>query len=449
MTNETNKDNITTSVLPGFMELTPKDQMAFDRMRDVIANTYKQFGFISIDTPAIERSEVLLAKAGGETEKQIYRFNKGENDLSLRFDLTIPLARYVSEHQQDLVFPFRRSQIAKVYRGERPQKGRFREFYQCDIDIIGRETLSLMNDAEIPSIIYNVFSKLNFGPFVIKINNRKIINGLLDSLGIANLSVDIMRTIDKLDKIGKDEVSKILKEFGVGDEVLPQIFNFLEITGSNSEILVKLKDLGEKLGVNGSEKNEMFDLGVTELWEVVQNIKLFGVPENNFKIDLSIARGLDYYTGTVYETNLIDYPQVGSVCSGGRFDNLAEKYTDKKFPGVGISIGLTRLFSQLKEAGLIEGDPATPTKVLIVPMIEDMTVPFSVASTLRENGIPTEVYFDDVKAKVKLAYANKLEIPFVIIIGDDEITAGKYTLKDMVSGDQVMVGLEEVVERLK
>lgn len=441
MANETSNDNITTSVLPGFMELTPKDQMAFDKMKDIIADTYKKFGFISIDTPAIERSEVLLAKAGGETEKQIYRFNKGENDLSLRFDLTIPLARYVSEHQQDLVFPFRRSQIAKVYRGERPQKGRFREFYQCDIDIIGRDSLSLMNDAEIPSIIYSLFSKLNFGPFVIKINNRKIINGLLESLGVANLSVDIMRTIDKTDKIGKDEVSKVLLEVGVPEKVLPEIFGFLEITGTNEEILSSLKNLGVK--------NEIFDLGVAELGEVVKNIKLFGVPDKNFKIDLSIARGLDYYTGTVYETTLIDYPQVGSVCSGGRFDNLAEKYTDKKFPGVGISIGLTRLFAQLKEAGIIEGDSATPTKVLVVPMIEDMTIPFSIASALRDNNIPTEVYFDDVKAKVKLAYANKLEIPFVILIGEDEVSADKYTLKDMISGEQSLLSMEEVVERLK
>ena len=441
MANETSNDNITTSVLPGFMELTPKDQMAFDKMKDIIADTYKKFGFISIDTPAIERSEVLLAKAGGETEKQIYRFNKGENDLSLRFDLTIPLARYVSEHQQDLVFPFRRSQIAKVYRGERPQKGRFREFYQCDIDIIGRESLSLMNDAEIPSIIYSLFSKLNFGPFVIKINNRKIINGLLESLGGANLSVDVMRTIDKIDKIGKDEVSKTLLEIGVPEKVLPEIFGFLKITGTNEEILSSLKNLGVQ--------NEIFDLGVTELGEVVKNIKLFGVPDKNFKIDLSIARGLDYYTGTVYETTLIDYPQVGSVCSGGRFDNLAEKYTDKKFPGVGISIGLTRLFAQLKEAGIIEGDTTTPTKVLVVPMIEDMSLPFSIASTLRDNNIPTEVYFDDVKAKVKLAYANKLEIPFVILIGEDEVSANKYTLKDMISGEQSLLSMEEVVERLK
>lgn len=431
---------IPTKVLAGFMELTPADQIAFDKIKTTIETVYKQYGFIAIDTPAIERAEVLLAKAGGETEKQIYRFNKGETDLALRFDLTIPLARYVSEHYNDLVFPFRRSHVAKVYRGESPQKGRYREFYQCDIDIIGNEKLSLMNDAEIPSVIYTVFSKLDFGPFVVRINNRKLITGLLTSLGIADKSVDVMRIIDKIEKVGKEAIQEMLLAEGITENAISEIFKFLEIKGSNTEMLSALSNL--------PVADETFKLGLSELTEVLSYLKQLQVPETNVQIDLSIARGLDYYTGTVYETVLTKYPQVGSVCSGGRYDNLADKYTNKKLPGVGMSIGLTRLFSQLQEAGLIKADRATNTQVLVVPLVKDMTVPLKIAATLRAENIPTEIYFEDVKMANKLSYANKLGIPYTLIIGDDEIKAGKFTIKDMVSGDQQQLTIEEILARV-
>lgn len=432
---------ISTHVLPGFMELTPADQIVFDKMKATIQSVFERYGFIPLDTPAIERAEVLLAKAGGETEKQVYRFNKGDNDLALRFDLTVPLARYVSEHANELVFPFRRYHIAKVYRGESPQKGRYREFYQCDIDIIGNGTLSLVNDAEIPSVIYTVFKKLDFGPFVIRLNNRKLITGLLSSLGIGDKAVEVMRAIDKIEKVGKDVVSETLVSAGVSKEAVSEIFKFLDIHGTNEEIVAALKAL--------SISDATFKLGIEEIFEVISSLKRLQVPENCYTIDLSIARGLDYYTGTVYETKLVDYPQIGSVCSGGRYDNLADKYTDRKLPGVGISIGLTRLFSQLKEAGLIKTGPATTTRVLVVPLVEDMSVPLQIASMLREKGVPTEIYFETGKMQTKLSYANKLGIPYTLLIGEDEIKAGKYTLKDMPSGEQVQLAAEEIFGRVQ
>lgn len=428
--------DILTRVLPGFMELLPAEQIVFDRMKAIIEDVYRTYGFVALDTPAIERAEVLLAKAGGETEKQIYRFIKGENDLALRFDLTVPLARYVSEHANDLVFPFRRSHIAKVYRGERPQKGRYREFYQADIDIIGDGSLSLMNDAEIPSVINEVFSRLDLGPFTIRISNRKLIAGLLDSLEAGNLSVGIIQTIDKLEKIGENEVRGQLVQLGVPDNAIRGIFQFIEIKGSAEEMLAALKNL--------CIENETFKFGVGELEEVITHLQVLGVPADRYAIDLTIARGLDYYTGTVYETVLRDHPGLGSICSGGRYDNLAEKYTDRKLPGVGISIGLTRLFSQMKEIGLIKTDVATPTKALVIPLVSEMTVPLEIATAIREAGIAAEVYFEDVKMKNKLAYANKKGIPFVILVGGDEIAANTFAVKNMETGIQVALAKGDI-----
>lgn len=436
-----NTGSIPTRVLPGFMELLPAEQVVFDRMKATIEDVYRTYGFVALDTPAIERAEILLAKAGGETEKQIYQFTKGDNELALRFDLTVPLARYVSEHVNDLVFPFRRSHIAKVYRGERSQKGRYREFYQADIDIIGDGSLSLMNDAEIPSIIYAVFSKLNFGPFVIRISNRKLITGLLASLGIGHLSTGVMQSIDKIEKIGAEEVRGLLIELGVPSAAIETIFAFIAITGPADAVLDALKGM--------SVQNDTFELGIEELGEVVRYLGILGVPEDAYALDLTIARGLDYYTGTVYETVLREHPGLGSICSGGRYDNLAEKYTKRKLPGVGISIGLTRLFSQLKDAGLIEFGPATPTRALVVPLIDDMSVPLEIATAIREAGIAAEVYFEDAKMKNKLAYANKLGIPFVVLVGEDEVASGEFAVKNMTTGEQVSLAKNDIAAHIK
>lgn len=429
------------STLPGFLEWLPADQIAFNKMMDTIRKNYEKYGFIPVDTPVIEKSEVLLAKGGGDTEKQIYRFNKGDSDLSLRFDLTVPLARFVAQHMSELSFPFRRYQIGKVYRGERSQKGRFREFYQCDIDIIGSGKLNIINDAEIPSIIYSAFTDLGFDSFTIHINNRKVLNGFFDALGV-DAKAEVLRTIDKLDKIGMEAVKSELKELGLTDETVARIEDFINITGSNDEILEGLKNL--------NLENEEFSLGLEELSKVVYYIRQFGVPDKNFAIDLKIARGLDYYTGTVYETILNDYPSIGSVCSGGRYDNLAEYYTTQKLPGVGISIGLSRLFYQLKEAGFFkESTSSTLTKVLVVPMDENVGYSIGVSNELKKAGIITEVYFEEGKFAKKLTYANKLGIPYVIIIGGDEIASGVLTLKDMVSGEQFKMTAEEIINKIK
>lgn len=414
--------------LSGFMELLPNEQILFNQMKEQIENTYKKFGFLPLDTPVIELSEVLLAKAGGETEKQIYRFNKGDNDLSLRFDLTVPLSKYVAKNYGNLSFPFRRYQIGKVYRGERTQKGRFREFYQCDIDIIGDGELDLINDAELPSVIYTIFKNLGFDNFTIRINNRKILNGLFEEIGQKENSVAILRIIDKIDKIGKEAVEKELQDLNVSKEAISKIMNFIAIDGSSDEKIQKLKEL--------NFASETFKIGVQELEYVVKNMRLFGIPESNFKVDLTIARGLDYYTGTVYETFLNDYRELGSVCSGGRYENLAEYYTDKKLPGVGVSIGLTRLFYKLNELNLIKSEKKSVSDVLIIPMVEDLSVPIRLATKLRDNGVKTEIYLNHKKLKAKFKYADKLEIPYVIIIGDDEINENKFKLKDMKTGEE-------------
>ena len=422
--------------LSGFMELLPNDQILFNQMMNTIEETYQRFGFLPLDTPIIELSEVLLAKAGGETEKQIYRFNRGDNDLSLRFDLTVPLAKYVAKNYGNLSFPFRRYQIGKVYRGERTQKGRFREFYQCDIDIIGDGELDLINDAELPSVIYMIFTKLGFSNFTIRINNRKILNGLFESIGQKGNSVEILRIIDKIDKIGKEAVIEELEKISVGREQIDKIVSFIEISGSNDEKLEKLKAL--------KIENEVFNKGLDELDYVVNNMRLFGIPESNIQVDLTIARGLDYYTGTVYETFLNDYRELGSVCSGGRYENLAENYTDKKLPGVGISIGLTRLFYKLQELNLIKAKKKSISDILVIPMVEDLSVPIKVANTLRSNGVNTEIYLNNKKLKAKFKYADKLEIPYVIVIGEDEIEKQVVKLKNMKTGEEQEIEIDDI-----
>lgn len=426
--------NIEPRTLAGFMELLPNEQILFEQMKQTIEKTYQRFGFLPLDTPILELSEVLLAKAGGETEKQIYRFTKGDTDISMRFDLTVPLAKYVAKNYGNLSFPFRRYQIGKVYRGEKTQKGRFREFYQCDIDIIGDGELGIVNDAEIPSVIYNLISDLGFNDFTICINNRKVLNGLFREVNQEQNAVDIMRTIDKLAKIGKEKVIEELKEIGVDDQATERILTFIEIDGTTDEKISKLENLGIL--------NEMFTQGLEELKQVVKYIRIFGVPDTHFKIDLTIARGLDYYTGTAYETFLNDYKELGSVCSGGRYENLAEYYTDKKLPGVGISIGLTRLFYKLNELQLIKSDKYSMSDILIIPMTEDMTKSIELASDLRKEGINTEVYLNDKKLKAKFKYADKLKIPYVVVIGEDEISSNTVKVKNMETGEETPTELD-------
>ena len=414
--------------LPGFMELLPSEQILFKQMKKTIEESYQKFGFLPIDTPVIELSEVLLAKAGGETEKQIYRFNKGETDLSLRFDLTVPLAKFVAKNYNDLSFPFRRYQIGKVYRGEKAQKGRYREFYQCDIDIIGDGELSIINDAELPVVISTTFKNLGFSNFTIKINNRKILNGLYEGLGQKENSVDIMRIIDKIDKIGEEKVRKEISELGVSNEIVDKLVSFIKIDGTTDEKLAKLDEM--------NIENETYQKGVNELKDVIKYIRMFGLPEENFTVDFTIARGLDYYTGTVYETFLNEYRELGSVCSGGRYENLAENYTDKKLPGVGISIGLTRLFYKLNELGLIKATKKSVSDVLIVPMMDDMKEAIALGTNLRAVGVNTEIYLNDKKIKAKMKYADRLKIPYVIVVGENEVQANKLKVKNMETGEE-------------
>jgi histidyl-tRNA synthetase len=420
--------------LPGFMELLPKDQIVFNDIMDTIRDTYERFGFLPLDTPIIEYSEVLLAKAGGETEKQIYRFNKGDTDLSLRFDLTVPLAKYVAKNFNDLTFPFRRYQIGKVFRGEKTQKGRYREFYQCDIDIIDNDELNIINDAEIPSIIYNIFRKLDFGNFKIRINNRKILTGFLKGIGEENKIADILRILDKIDKIGEENVRLCLKDISIEDEKISLI---IKLVSTKNNIIEGLRNL--------KINDDTFIKGVDELETVLKYLNAFGVPDNYFEVDLSIARGLDYYTGTVYETTLDEYPELGSVCSGGRYDNLAEYYTDKKLPGVGISIGLSRLFYVLSEYELIKKGKNSISEILVIPMdLVYMSNAIELATELRNKGINTEILFEDKPLKKKLNYANKLKVPRVILIGEEEVKLNKYTVKNMETGEQEQQSINEI-----
>ncbi len=430
--------------LSGFMELLPEKQVQFDRMMELLRRSYSLYGFTPLDTPIIEASEVLLAKAGGETEKQIYRFTKGDTDLSLRFDLTVPLAKYVALHYAELSFPFRRFQIGKVYRGERAQRGRFREFYQADIDVIGDGRLDITNEAEIPAIIYNTFTALGLRRFQIRVNNRKILNGFYAMLGLTSKAPDIMRTVDKLDKIGPNKVKELLlaEDIGLTGEAADEILKFIAIQGDNGQVLTALEDY--------RGRNERFDQGLDELTTVVKYLTAFGVPEDHFAVDLTIARGLDYYTGTVYETTMLDHPEIGSICSGGRYDNLAEYYTDKQLPGVGISIGLTRLFYVLSEQGMLNGDMNTaPTDVLILPMTDDLSPAISFASRLRQAGIRTQLYTEQKKFKQKMSYADKLGVPYVVFLGEDEVRQGAVSVKDMISGEQNTLPLDQAVVHMK
>ena len=429
--------------LSGFMELLPGKQIQFERMAQILRTTYASYGFAPLDTPIIEDARILLAKGGGETEKQIYRFTKGDSDLALRFDLTVPLAKYVALHSNELAFPFRRFQISKVYRGERAQRGRFREFYQADIDIIGDGKLDILNEAEIPAIIYKVFKGFGLTRFQIRVNNRKILNGFYAMNGLSEKSGDVMRTVDKLDKIGAEKVRVILMEdVGLTPEQADEILKFIAITGSNEEVLAALE------GYAG--KNEIFDLGLQELKAVTANLAAFGVPEENFAVDLTIARGLDYYTGTVYETTLLDHPEIGSVCSGGRYDDLAGYYTEKKLPGVGISIGLTRLFYVLDEQGLLNPElPSAPADALVLPMGSDPAPAIKLAEELRQGGLRVQLYGEQKKFKQKMAYADKLGVPFAVLLGEDEIAEGKCSVKNMRTGQQVTLTSWEAVDYMK
>ena len=433
---------VSPRTLSGFMELLPEQQMKMERMMEILRQSYSVYGFTPLDTPIIESAEVLLAKGGGETEKQIYRFMKGESDLALRFDLTVPLAKYVAGHYGELTFPFRRYQIGKVYRGERAQRGRFREFYQADIDVIGDGKLDIINEAEIPAIIYNTFSKLGITKFKIKVNNRKILNGFYAMNGMSERAGDIMRTVDKLDKIGAEKVRQLL----IDDvKMLPckaeNVLDFMAICGSNDEVIAALE---RYRGMDAT-----FDQGLDELRTVTGYLAAFGVPEENFAVDLTIARGLDYYTGTVYETEMTEHPEIGSVCSGGRYDNLAEYYTDKQLPGVGISIGLTRLFYVLNEQGLLSDEIVTaPCDALVIPMTEDAGFAISAATALRAGGVRTQLYGEKKKFKAKMSYADKLKVPFVVLVGEDEINEGVLSVKNMQTGEQAKLSPADAAEHI-
>ena len=436
-------DKIKPRTLSGFMELQPDKQVQMDKMRAVLAETYARYGFTPLDTPAIEAAEVLLAKGGGETEKQIYRFTKGDSDLALRFDLTVPLAKYVAANYGQLTFPFRRYQIGKVWRGERAQRGRFREFYQADIDIIGDGALDILNEAEIPAIIYDTFTRLGLHRFRIRVNNRKVLNGFFAILGLSEQAGDVLRTIDKLDKIGADKVRELLTDTcGVTGENADEILRFIACPGTGAD---KLAFLEQYRG-----RNETFDTGLDELRTVVGYLPAFGVPEENFELDLTIARGLDYYTGTVYETVLLDHPEVGSICSGGRYDDLAGYYTNKSLPGVGISIGLTRLFYILQEQNMISDAVLTaPADVLILPMTDDLSAAVALASELRAGGLRVQIYSEKKKFKAKIGYADKLGIPFVIFLGEDEVAQHVCALKNMATGVQEAVTSAAALETIR
>ena len=431
---------ITPRTLSGFMELLPAPQQQMERFLNTLRDTYALYGFTPLDTPLVESAEILLAKGGGETEKQIYRFQKGDADLALRFDLTVPLAKYVALHAGELAFPFRRYQIGKVYRGERAQRGRFREFYQADIDIIGDGKLDIANEAEIPAVIYATFTRLGLERFQIRVNNRKILNGFYAMQGLSERSGDIMRTVDKLDKIGADKVRVLLTEdVGLSEAQADEILRFIAIRGTNAEVLAALE------GYQG--RNELFDTGLAELNTVAKYLAAFGVPETHFAVDLTIARGLDYYTGTVYETLMLDHPEIGSICSGGRYDNLAEYYTERQLPGVGISIGATRLFYVLQEQRMLNDSMNTaPAELLILPMTQDLTAAAEAATFFRGREIRTQLYTEQKKFKAKMSYADRLGIPFVAFLGEDEIAQGKISMKNMQTGEQQLLTLAEAAD---
>lgn len=430
---------IQPSTLPGMMELLPEDQMVFDTIKRRIEDVFIKNAFFSIDTPAIEKLDVLLSKGGGETSKQVYRIDSSKKNQGLRFDLTVPLAKYVSMYMQDLAFPFRRYQIAKVYRGERNQKGRYKEFYQCDIDIIGNEKLSLYNDAEIVKCMYEALKSIDVPDFEFQFNNRKLLNGYFSDLGIEDFE-SCLRIIDKLDKIGIDNVKEELSKINLDDEKIDSILSFLQIDGTNQEIIEKL----ESLNID----NELFVCGLEELKFVYDDILSLGVSPDNIKINLSITRGLDYYTGSVFETFFKEYREIGSICSGGRYDSLANNFTKSKLPGVGMSIGLTRLFYQLQELNLVKGQQ-TNFDCIIIPMKGYEKNAVKLMNDLRSSSVKCMSYLEDDKLKKKFNYADKLSVKYVIIIGQDEVEQNKFTLRNMENGNQELLELNQIIEKLK
>lgn len=431
---------VNPSILSGFMELLPEDQILFNGMKKSIEDCFKKYAYLPIDTPIIERTEVLLAKGGGETSKQVFHIESSSRDMALRFDLTVPLARYVAEHYHELEFPFRRYHIGKVYRGERSQRGRFKEFYQCDIDIIGDETLDIRNDAEIPVVIYDIFKALQFTDLRFHINNRKVLNGFLNHHGIMDFTA-VLRAIDKIAKVTAEDMKEMLFEILNSKEKVEVVLDFITFKGSNTETIEHLRSL--------NIDNPLFVEGVEELSEVYKYMRLYNLPDENIKLDMSITRGLDYYTGTVYETFLNNYESIGSVCSGGRYEDLASNYTKKSLPGVGISIGLTRLFYQLKDADLINLPVKPVSDVVVFPMKNCYERGIEVLNELRNNDIISQVYFEEGKFRKKLSYANKLNIPYIIIIGENELKDNTVSLKNMTTGEQNTVSLEEAIKVLK
>ena len=430
---------INTKPLPGMMELLPEEQLEFDRICEVIRKNYEKFGFAPIDTPIIERTETLLAKAGGETEKQIYRFLKGDNDLSLRFDLTVPTARFVAENFGQLQFPFKRSQIGKVYRGERAQRGRFREFYQCDIDVIGRDNLNIKYDSEVIAVIYSIFRELNFGDFTLRINNRNIMSGLIDGLNLSEKQAEIMALIDRAEKITPGEFYQQLKDLDLGESA-QFIKDFVEISGSCEEVLNKLRKIDQNI------KNDQFEKGIDELSKVAEILKKMGVEEKYFKLDMLIVRGLDYYTGTVFETNLNEFKEIGSVSSGGRYENLSEYYSKEKLPGVGASIGLTRLFWSLRDLGLLSFSKRSNAEFLIIPFSEnELEKSFKIANDLRESGKNVEVLLEEFNMKKAFKFANKRGVKYVLVIGEQEISKNVFEFKNMETGEKL--NLNEIIKK--
>ena len=432
-------ERIKPRTLSGFLELLPDRESQMQSIQQILRDTYSLFGFTPIDTPLMEASEILLAKGGGETEKQIYRFEKGDSDLSLRFDLTVPLAKYVAMNAGQLAFPFRRYQIGKVYRGERAQRGRFREFYQADVDVIGDGSLDPSNEAEMVAIICTVFSRLGLDRFQVRINNRKLLNGLFSWLGLGDRAQAVMTAIDKLDKIGPEKVTALLTDdLGVALETARRLMSVV----SASDPAAMLDSL------EGSDP--ALDEGIRELKLVTGLLPAFGVPADKWRLDLTIARGLDYYTGTVYETTLLDHPEVGSVCSGGRYDDLAAYYTDRKLPGVGVSIGVSRLFYILQEQGLLREEAVIPPcDALVIPMGDVLDWAVQTATVLRAAGIRSQVYMEQKKAKAKFAYADKLHIPFAVVVGEDERSAGTVSLKDLQTGEQLTLSPAQAAESIQ
>ncbi len=432
-----------TSVQPrtpsGFPEYLPEEQIEFNRLMAIIRETYERYGFSPIDTPDLELSEVLLTKSGGETEQQVYRFTKGSNDLTMRFDLTVPLARYAAQHEGKLVFPFRRYHIGKVHRGERAQAGRFREFYQCDIDVIGSD--SPIVDAEFPAIINGIFEQFNFGEFTIRINNRMVLGGFFEGIGLADASKDVLRVIDKIEKISRDELIAELEKLGLDGEQIDKVISFTEVAGTNDEVLTQLRGM--------DIASDTFRSGVEKLSQLIDALRAMKVPENRFRIDLKIARGLDYYTGTVYETMLDEYPEVGSVCSGGRYDNLASHYTDTELPGVGISIGLSRLFYKLRELGVIKAEAMSPARIVVMPLDgQQLAAGIETANALRSAGTSVMLYSEQNAIKKKMRYADRMGFDWAVLIGDREVETGTVSLKNMKTGESHTMTTDELVEKI-